>query len=177
MKRICKKFSSIVAVIGVLSSMTAVNATAAGFESSTVYQVCVEENQYTQNGVYVHEYVWEDPSSNGISLASNLDDATWQTSNLENNVVVNHRGAKEYSNTSSGTRVWNAHAETKAYRNGSEGIYNKTTVKIVNAIFTSSVKEEKTSSWAKGHTSAITKDGALASEPLLAMRSYWSTDF
>lgn len=73
--------------------------------------------------------------------------------------------------------MWNAHAETKAYRNGNEGIYNKTTVKIVNAIFTSSVKEEKTSSWAKGHTSAITKDGALANEPLLAMRSYWSTDF
>lgn len=37
MKRIGKRFSSIIAVIGVLSSMTAVTASAAGFESSTVY--------------------------------------------------------------------------------------------------------------------------------------------
>lgn len=161
----------------IVSNMKRKAAKILNIESSTVYQVCVEENQYTQNGVCVHEYVWEDPSSNGISLASSLYDAAWQTTNLENNVVVNYRGAKEYSNTSSGTRVWNAHAETKAYKDKTEGIYNKTTVKIVNAIFTSNVKEEKTSSWAKGHTSAITKDGALASESLLAMRSYWSTDF
>lgn len=174
MKKSVKKISSIIAIICILSSVNTVTASAAGSENSTVYQVCVEENQYTENGVYVHEYVWQDPSSNGISVASALDSATWKTSNLDNGTIVKHRAAKEYNELHS---VWNAHAETTAYKNES-GVYNRTTVRIVNAILSSVfIEEEKSSSWAKGHTKAITTEGALASEPLLALRSYWSTEY
>lgn len=152
--------------------MTAITASAAGSENSTVYQVCVEENQYTENGIYVHEYVWEDPSSNGVSVASALDNATWKTTNLDNGTVVKHRAAKEYNATHSS---WNAHAETTAYKNGS-GVYNKTTVRIVNAIFTSDIVEDNRSKWNYGYTEAETNQ-VLASEPLLALRSYWSTNY
>lgn len=172
MKKSVKKISSIIAAISILSSMTAITASAAGSEPSTVYQVCVEENQYTENGMYVHEYVWKDPDSNGISVASALDSATWKTSKLDNGTVIRHRAAKEYNATHS---KWSAHAETTAYKNGG-GVRHRTTARIVNAIFTSDIVKESQSQWAYGHTEAETNE-VFASEPLLALRSYWSTNY
>lgn len=170
MKKSVKKILSVIAAISVLSSMTAITASAAGSEPSTVYQVCVEDNQHTENGMYVHEYVWRDPSSTDISVASALDDATWKTTKLDNGTVIRHRAAKEYNATHS---EWSAHAETTAYKNGG-GILHQTTARVVNAIFTSDIVKESRSKWAYAHTEAET-DEVLASEPLLALRSYWST--
>lgn len=181
MKKNIIKFASTISIMCMFSSVSNVGAlsTVSGFgDTVTVYQECERENQYIDsNGLEIHEYIWKSPSQSQIQLLSSLDDATWQTTNLSNNVVVNHRGAKEYSTTSGGTSVWNAHAETKAYRNRTEGIYNYTTVRIVNAIWPSQIYEEKVSEMLLGHTEAITSNGANASEFLFAMRSYWSTDF
>lgn len=155
--------------------MTSIVAVAEG-ETITVYQQCVEENHYLdENGIYVHEYVWDDPAGgfdNGMISTYGIEDAEWTSHTLSNGTVVNHRGAKEY--TTDGTK-WGAHAQTSAY-NHTVAMYNQTTARIVNVIF-GTVSYEAQSQWLRGYSEAETTKSALSNEDLLGMRSYWSTEY
>ena len=51
----------------------------------------------------------------------------------------------------------------------------RTTVKVVNSVFTSKVYEHETSGLKNGNSYIKTKKSFLANEPLYSMRSYWST--
>lgn len=171
MKRVKKVIIGM--LVGTMLVTPCVPVSASVSDTNVVYLSNAQENQYTLGGLTVHEYIWDDEKTDDISFLSELTDAEWMKTKLDNGYTIWHRAAREYCDSDT---KWKAAAQSRSYnKKGKMDGPIRTTVKVVNSVFTGKVYETQTSGLKNGNSYAKTKKSFLANEPLYSMRSYWST--
>lgn len=171
MRRIKKVLTSV--LIGSMLITPCASVSASMSDSNMVYLSDAKERQYTAGGVTVHEYIWSDKKPDNVSLLSELTNAEWRKTKIDGGYTIWHRAAKEYCDSDT---KWKAAAQSRSYnKKGKMDGPIRTTVKVVNSVFTSKVYEHETSGLKNGNSYIKTKKSFLANEPLYSMRSYWST--